>query len=123
MGQVNDIARPPHAQERKYRRFALRYPVQVKFPLGKSVSELQAVSQNVSIGGLLLETPSPIPQHCSVNFTMTVQGGQVAHPIELVGEGRVVRIEPRGPGAGFAIAVECNRPISQMENYLAALRG
>jgi hypothetical protein len=123
MGKINHAARPLAAQERKYRRFPLRYPVHVSFPLGNSVSELQAVSQNVSIGGLLLETPSPIPQHCSVSFTMTVQGGPVARPIELVGEGRVVRIEPRGPGAGFAIAVECNRPISQMETYLVASGG
>lgn len=44
-------------QERKFRRFKLRYPVHVEFRSGELVSELDAVSRNVSTGGLLLEAP------------------------------------------------------------------
>jgi PilZ domain len=119
MGKVNDIARPP--DRRKYRRFSVSYPVHMKFHFEDSVSELQAVTKNVSIGGLLIETASPIPQHCPVNFIMTLHGGAVIRPIQVVGEGEVVRVEPRGPGAGFAIAVKYKRPMSQMQHGLPEL--
>jgi len=38
-------------QKRKYRRFKLRYPAHVKFS-GDLVSEVDAVSRDVSVGGL-----------------------------------------------------------------------
>jgi hypothetical protein len=120
MGKPNDISRPPYQPERQHRRFSIRYPVQVRFPLGNSISGLQAVSNNVSLGGVLLEADSPIPQHCDVSFIMTVREHHVVGPIQLIGEGEVVRVERHLSGAGFAIAVRCNRPISQLEDYLPA---
>jgi hypothetical protein len=108
-------ARP---QERKYRRFNLRYPVHVKFHSGSLVSELDAVSRNVSLGGMLLETAAVIPQHSPVSFLMTVQAGRMVHPIKLAGEGEVVRVENVAAGAGFAVAVECKHPIAQIESIL-----
>ena len=121
MGRLSDVARPPHPHERKYRRFSLCYPVHVKFHFGDSVCELQAVCKNVSIGGFLLETASPIPQHCPVSFIMTLHGGPVIRPIQVAGEGEVVRVEPHRPDARFAIAVKCKRPISQMQHALPEL--
>ena len=110
MGKVNDIARfPDRPEQRKYRRFSVSYSVHVKVHLEDSVFELQAVTKDVSIGGLLLETASPIPQHCPVDFIMTLHGGPVTRPIQVMGEGEVVRVEPLGPGAGFAI--KCKREI------------
>jgi hypothetical protein len=112
MGKINDSALPPdRPEQRKHRRFSVSYPVHVKWRLENSVSELQAVTKNVSVSGLLLETTSAIPQHCRVDFIMTLQGGHVARPIPVMGEGQVVRVEPHGPGAGFAIAIECKREI------------
>jgi hypothetical protein len=122
MHKTDGAARPAYPQQRKYRRFSLQYPVHVKFSLGDSVSELQTVSKDVSIGGLLLQAPALIPQHCPVSFTMMVQGRHVARPIELAGQGKVVRVESYGHGTGFGIAVECDRPISQMKDYLASAR-
>ena len=112
MGKLNDIA-PFHdrPEQRKYRRFSVSYPVHVKFHFEDSVSELQAVTKDVSVGGLLIETASPIPQHCPVDFIMTLHGGPVIRPVQVVGEGDVVRVEPHGPGAGFAIAIKCKREI------------
>ena len=111
MGKLNDLALPPgRPEQRKYRRFSVSYPVHVKFHFEDSVSELQAVTKDVSVGGLLIETASPIPQHCPVDFIMTLHGGPVI-PIQVVGEGDVVRVEPHGPGAGFAIAIKCKREI------------
>jgi|SRR6266853_526180 len=107
-----------YPQKREYRRFCSRHQVLVKYHAGHSVSELQAFSKNVSMGGLLLETDSRIPQRCPVSFVMTVNSGPVIRPIQFVGEGEVVRVEPDAAGAGFAIAVKCKRPISQLEHYL-----
>jgi hypothetical protein len=108
-----------YPQQREHRRFRLRHQVLVKYHAGDSVSEVQAVSMNVSIGGLLLETDSRIPQRCPVSFVMTVKGGPVIRPMRFAGEGEVVRVEPDAAGAGFAIAVKCKHPISQLEHYLS----
>jgi hypothetical protein len=108
------------AQQRRYRRFSLRYPVNVKFGLGKTVSELRAVSNNISLGGVLLEADSAIPAHCGVSFTVMVRGHEIIGSTEIVGEGEVVRVEPLSSGAGFSIAVECTRPIAALRGYLPA---
>jgi hypothetical protein len=107
-----------YPQKREYRRFCLRHQVILKYHTGDSVSELQAVSKNVSIGGLLLETDSLIPQCCPVSFVVTVNRGPVIRPIQFIGEGEVVRVEPDATGAGFAIAVKCKHPLSQLEHCL-----
>jgi PilZ domain-containing protein len=122
MGKLNDSSQPPHAlKRRKHRRFSLRYPVHVKFGLANSVSELEAVSNNLSLGGVLLEADSPIPQYCDVSFIMTVKEHPIVGSTQVVGEGKVLRIEPHPSGAGFAIAVKCKRPISQLAGFLHAL--
>jgi PilZ domain len=101
--------------ERKYRRFNLRYPVRVTLQSGECVSQIEAMSRNVSIGGLLLETHSLIPEHSQVSFVMTIAGPPVPHPVELVGEGSVVRVE-RTPET-VRVAVECKTPIAHIERY------
>jgi hypothetical protein len=116
---LNDIARFP--DRRKYRRFLVSCPVHVKFHCEHSLYELQAVTRNVSIDGFLIETASPIPQHCSVDFVMTLQGGLVILPLQVAGRGKVMRIEPHGPSAGFAIAVKCKRTITQVQHHLPGL--
>jgi hypothetical protein len=119
MPNPNEPTPKAYAQERKYRRFNLRYPVHVKFRSGDLMSELDAVSRNVSLGGMLLETGSRIPERVSVSFVMTLQGGRIVRPIELAGEGQVVRVESNAAPAAYAIAVQCKNPITQIEPYLA----
>jgi hypothetical protein len=119
MGELNDIARSP--ERRKYRRFSVSCPVHVKFHFEDSVSELQAVTRNVSIDGFLMETASPIPQHCPVNFIITLHGGLVIRPLQVVGQGRVLRVEPHGPRAGFAIAVKFKHPVTHVQQHLPEL--
>ena len=104
-------------QERKFRRFNLRYPVHVEFRSSEPVSQADTVSRNVSVGGLLLEAPLLIPQGSSVSFVMILRGSQFAGSIELAGEGEVVRVEPGGSEAGFGIAVKCTSPIRQIEHF------
>jgi hypothetical protein len=81
--------------------------------------EFEATSRNISICGLLLETSSMIPQHTPVSFIVTVEGTKVGRPIQFVGEGKVVRVEPKPAQEVFGIAVECTRPISQIDTQLA----
>lgn len=110
--------RSPFPKQRKYRRYDLQYPVLVQFANGKSVSELNAVSKNVSLGGMLLNAEVPIPLNCPVLLIMTIKGSAMVRPLQVRTEGRVVRVITHDPG--FDIAVECNRPISRIENLLSA---
>jgi c-di-GMP-binding flagellar brake protein YcgR len=105
-------------QKRRYRRFSLRYPVKVKFGRGKTVSELRTISNNISLGGILLEADSAIPAHSDVSFTMMVRGHPIIGLTQIVGKGQVVRVEPDSSGGGFAIAVQCKRPIAELKSYL-----
>ena len=56
MAELSPTSRRPNPQERHYRRFSLRYPIDVKFHSENSVSELRAISRNISLSGVLLET-------------------------------------------------------------------
>jgi len=144
MDQQKKTGRFTVRQERKFRRFNLRYPVHVEFrsrePVfqvdtssrnvnagglllvefhsKEPVFQVDTVSRNVSAGGLLLEAHLLIPQGTSVSFVMILRGSQFVHPIELAGEGEVVRVEPGGPEAGFGIAVKCTSPISRIDHSL-----
>jgi PilZ domain len=120
MGQVKNVARSSPLQERKYRRFSLQYPVRLKVHDADLIVEFAAMSRNISICGLLLETCAMIPQDTSVSFTVTVESCQLGRPIRFVGEGKVVRVAPKAAAEGFAIAVECERPITQIDHYLGA---
>jgi PilZ domain len=119
MGQIQNLARATHSQRRKYRRFNLRYPVRVEFLSGGTVREVETVSRNISMGGLLLDSTSLLPKSHPLSFTLTIQGGSVVRPIKFLGEGRVVRVEHHGRGTDFSIAVECAQPLTQMEDYLS----
>jgi hypothetical protein len=121
MPELSRVGRRHHPQKRRYRRFSLHYPVNLKFDLGNSVSAVRAISNNISLGGVLLEADSAIPQHSKVSFIMTVRGHHIIGPTRIVGEGEVVRVERLSSGTGFAIAVECKRPISELQVYLPAL--
>jgi hypothetical protein len=119
MSNLNDVAWFPPL-ERRYRRFHLRYPVRLKVHDADLTVEFEAVSKNISICGLLLESSAMIPQHTPVSFVVTVEPRERSRPIQFVGEGKVVRVDPKAEQEGFAIAVECARPITQIDHYLKA---
>jgi PilZ domain len=118
MGKRNHIAQSSPPQERKYRRFSLQYPVRLRVQSADLIAEFEAMSRNISICGVLLESSSLIPQYTPVSFVVTVEASELGHPIRFVGEGEVVRVEPKAAKKGFAIAVECMRPITQITGYL-----
>jgi hypothetical protein len=96
----------------------MRYPVQVTFGAGDSVSELEAITSNISLGGMLLEAATSIPTHHYVSFRVAVPETDVVGALQLAGEGQVVRVESHQSGKGFSIAVKCKRPISKLTNIL-----
>jgi PilZ domain len=104
-------------QGRRYRRFKLRYPVRLLFRTDDGMSSVETFSRDVSIGGLSLHCPVFIPEHSAVQFVISLQGRSL-RPIELMGEGEVVRIEPSPEEQEFSIAVACQAPITQIERYL-----
>jgi len=106
--------------KRKHRRFPLQYPVLMKAHFAGSAIELEGISRNVSVGGLLMETSSLIPQHTVVSFVITIRGKHVVRPMQFTGEGKVVRVDTESDKAAFAIAVQCQRPIIQLDEYLGA---
>lgn len=108
----------PYPKERKYRRFDLHFPVSLCYPMVGVLRELETVSRNVSVGGLLVTSNDQLPLRTPVSLTMNVVGPRFRHPVKLIAEGEVVRVESLGPGAGFAIAVECKHPIKEMEDHL-----
>jgi hypothetical protein len=99
----------PH-RKRKHPRFALNYPVQLKFRGEGNLQILEAMSHNISLGGVFLHAAGPVPQNCDVEFVVTVPRNPTREPIRLKGTGRVVRIEQTSSGA-FGVAIECKRPI------------
>ena len=105
---------------RKYRRFNLEFPVTMKVQFGSEATEFEAVSQNVSVGGLLVRSTGVIPQNTPVTFILSVHGEQAVRPIHLIGEGEVVRVECEEVNATFVMAVKCKAPVTQLEEFLPA---
>lgn len=96
---------------RKYRRFPFRYGIQVSFSGTSSHVQLDAVTKNVSAGGVLFESPVDIPKHSAVDFTIVAKGEAVTHPIEFTGQGRVVRVESSSTSSQYMIALKCDIPV------------
>lgn len=118
MPEPTGVARSLSPEERRYRRFKLRYPVHLLFRSGELISEVDTLSRDVSVGGLLVESPVLIPQNAAVNFVISLRG-RTLRPVELMGEGRVVRVE-HAKAAEFAVAIECKNPISQIDTHVPA---
>jgi hypothetical protein len=107
-------------RERRHRRFDLQFPVFLNFSSGGAVRELAGLSSNVSIGGLLLKVDDPVPVRTEVSLKMDVHDPRLRRPVQLLGKGAVVRVERLKSGAGFAIAIECKRPITEIDDHLPA---
>lgn len=107
--------------ERRFRRFELEYLTRIKFSSEGIMFRADAVTKNISLCGLLLESDVIIPCSTPVEFTIIVRGKRIIEPILLIGSGVVVRLKPAERIGKFAVAVECCQPISQMEDSPAEL--
>jgi PilZ domain-containing protein len=108
----------PHRKERRHRRFDLQFPVSLNFSSDGAIRELAGFSRNISIGGLLLKVDDPVRVRTQVSLTMAVHDPRLRRPVQLLAEGTVVRVERLESAAGFAIAIECKRPITEIEDHL-----
>ena len=116
MQETTGVARLPW-QVRRYRRFNLRYPVHLLVRVGDQTAAIEAFTRDVCIGGLLLESPVRIPLQSMVNFVISMQMPTL-RSVELFGEGKVLRVEAIKDNAEFAVALECAKPITEIEPYL-----
>jgi len=105
---------------RRFRRFNIEYPVIVQYQIGGTNAEVKAVTKNVSIGGILISSAIVIPLHTPVSFWICIRRGKEARCIHLAGEGKIVRVERAENNVEFAIAVECDVPITHLEEYLTS---
>ena len=80
---------------------------------------MKAVSANISIGGVLLKAADAVPPHTPVSLVMEVKGPWSHRPVHLAAKGEVVRVENLGLKGGFAIAIQCQQPITEMKRRLA----
>jgi hypothetical protein len=119
MGNPPDLG-VSHRKERKHRRFDLQFPVCLSFHSASVLREVAGVSRNVSVGGLLLKVSDLVPLRTKVSLTIAVQDPRLCRPVRLLGKGEVVRAERLECDSGFAIAIECRHPITEIESHLPA---
>jgi hypothetical protein len=98
-------------QRRTSPRFALRYRAYVEYSLDGTECRLECATKNVSLGGVLIESPALIPLNSLLEFVITAAGERMIRQIEFMGTGEVVRVLPDPPGSGFVIAIKCTHPI------------
>ena len=108
------------SEVRKHRRFDLQFPVLLSFPAGGEPRELEGVSENVSLGGVLVRAGDEIAVRTKVVLKMEVVSPRSRRSLRLAGEGEVVRVEAVEGGAAFVIAVKCDR-LAEMEGYIREL--
>jgi len=101
---------------RAYYRFELQFPVRIRFQSGANRLEIEGVSKNVSIGGLLVRSMTAIPQYTSVSFVVSLHGNDAIRPVHVLGEGEVVRVLEHA--GAYLIAVRCNQPVVPLEEFL-----
>jgi hypothetical protein len=118
MERINTQQRSSDLRGRNHRRFRLEFPVRLRFKRGSITAEIEAVSKNLSVSGLLVRSLLSVPEHTAVTFVLSVHGSQSLRPVHLRGEGEIVRVESVEPEGTFIMAVKCDAPVAELEEYL-----
>jgi PilZ domain len=98
-------------QRRTSPRFALRYRAHVDYSLDGTEHPLECITKNISLGGVLLESPALIPVNCPLRFVIKAAGEKKTRQIQFKGRGEVVRVQLDPLGSGLVVAVRCVHPI------------
>lgn len=106
-----------YSEVRKHRRFDLQFPISMSFPTGEIGRELEGITKNVSLGGVLIKVGTEVPIRTKVRLRIDVVGPRSRRPVRLSGEGEVVRVEALEGGVAYRIAVQCDR-LAEIEGYL-----
>ena len=118
MERVNTIHSSSNLRGRNHRRFKLEFPVRLRFQRGSTTAEIETVSKNLSVDGLLVRSLLPVPEHTAVTFVLSVHGSQSLRPVHLMGEGEIVRVENVEAEGTYVMAVKCDAPVAELEEYL-----
>jgi len=118
MDGIEMLQRLSHWHGRSYRRFELEFPVRLRFQVGSTNCEVETVSKNVSVGGLLVRSALPVPEQTPVTFILSVHGKESLRPVHVLGEGRIVRVASGAMEGTFVLAVKCNTLVTQLQEYL-----
>ena len=118
MSDLKAMLNPFVGHGRKYRRYSLEYPVRITLHSNGLNYEVETISKNISVGGLLVRSASPMTERAPVTFEISLHGEGGVRPIHLVGEGEVVRVELNGSAGVYSIALQCTLPITQLEQVL-----
>jgi PilZ domain len=114
MSELSFKASATQPDRRTHPRFRLHYPVHVNFSGNGIAHEIQAVTENVSTGGVLLASSELIPPKSAVEFVISVRKGLKVFGLKSAG--RVVWAEQQLPEEAFRIAIQCKRPIQILTN-------
>ena len=98
---------PPYIVPRKEPRYDLRLPVSVSLSSGLPV-DITAVSENVSLHGILMWTAAAIPEGTYLKLVLVVGSRSRPRNTYLTAVGKVLRVEPRDSGS-FGVAVYCDK--------------
>jgi PilZ domain len=95
----------PQREQRTTRRFALRLPLTVKFPEG---DQREAQTRDVSARGISFYIDATVEEGSPIEFTLTLPPEiTLTESIRVHCKGKVVRVEPQGPGrVGIAAVIE-----------------
>jgi hypothetical protein len=96
----------PQQERRKHPRYTVRVPVSVRVSNGDS-REILVESENVSWDGILLSSKSRMPEGTTVGLVVVIQPA-TAPQFQLIGKGKVVRVEQQSSAAKFFIAIRCD---------------
>ncbi len=99
----------PQQEQRATRRFSLRLPLAVRYNNGE-VCEKVAHTRDVSARGVCFYMDSTIAEGSEIEFTLTLPPEiTLTESIRVHCKGRVVRVEPAGPGGKVSIAAIIER--------------
>ncbi len=85
-------------------RFPLKLPVSIKTP----ESELQAQTENISAGGMLLLLDAELSPGSNIEFQIAMPGAVLGAPVDVLvsGAGRVVRCSTEGERRAIAAVID-----------------
>lgn len=99
----------PQQEQRVTRRFSLRLPLAVKYSDGL-VQERVAQTRDVSARGVCFYMDTSISEGSDIEFTLTLPPEiTLTESIRVHCKGRVVRVDPAGPGGKIGIAAIIDR--------------
>jgi hypothetical protein len=90
---------------RKEPRYSLSLPVSLRLNNNPSRT-FTALSENISVHGVLLSIESPISEGTEVDVEVTFAPQRNSRTVRFTASGRVLRVEQREAGS-FAVAVNC----------------